>query len=211
MAGYADVMNGIVNDAREDVLESICGAYMCNVDIGEKKDEPAVITVEGMQYGTKKLLGKNVQCVTYDVAVYSCDEERARQGKKSWICIGAVPSAFGLLENEISSIRNEADAMKMVTTSLAAGFESAVKMIIQSMDKMSEKDEQRFRADIVSREELMEEMFGDIARWDDDEDEGDDGPGYDADGGCSNFERQARDEEKYYKGDYDDCGMFRPQ
>lgn len=184
MAGYADVMNGIVNEATEDVLDVVCGAYMCNVDIKDKVDEPAVITVEGMKYGTKRLLGKDVKVVTYDIAVYSCDEERARQGKKSWICIGAVPSAFGLLETEINSIKNERDANNMVTMALAAGFESAVGMVIKSMDKMSGADEQRFREDIVTREELMEEMFNGI---------------------CDD------DDEEYDEDEYDDCGMSRPQ
>ena len=168
MAGYADVMNGIVNEATEDVLDVVCGSYMCKVDIKDKIDEPAVITVDGMKYGTKRLLGKEIKCVTYDIAVYSCDEERARQGKKSWICIGAVPSAFGLLETEIDSIKTERDANNMVTMALAAGFESSVGMVIKSMDKMSEDDEQRFKEDIVTREELMEEMFNEFC---DDRDE----------------------------------------
>lgn len=158
MARYADVMKRIVNEANEDVLDVVCGAYMCTVDIGEKKNEPAVITVDGMKYGTKKLLGKDVKCVTYDIAVYSCDEERARQGKKSWICIGAVPSAFGLLENELELIKTKDDAKNMVKMALAAGFESAVKMVINKMDIMSEEDEQKFRDDIVTREELLEEF-----------------------------------------------------
>ena len=165
MAGYADVMKRIVNEANEDVLDTVCGAYMCNVDIGEKKNEPAVITVDGMKYGTKRLLGKDVKCVTYDIAVYSCDEERARQGEKSWICIGAVPSAFGLLENELDLIRTKQDAMNMVRMALAAGFESAVKMVINKMDIMSEEDEQRFRDDIVTREEL----FGEFCDADEDD------------------------------------------
>lgn len=176
MAGYADVMKGIVNEATEDVLDVVCGAYMCSVDLKDKVDEPAVITVEGMKYGTKRLLGKEIKVVTYDVAVYSCDEERARQGKKSWICIGAVPSAFGLLETEIDSIKTERDANNMVTTALAAGFESSVGMVIKSMDKMSKADEQRFKEDIVTREELMEEMFNGIC-----DDDDDDGEEYDED------------------------------
>ncbi len=171
MAGYADVMKKIVNEANEDVLDVVCGAYMCKVDLKDKKDEPAVITVEGMKYGTKRLLGKDVKCVTYDISVYSCDEERARQGKKSWVCIGAVPSAFGLLENELELIKTKQDAMNMVKMALAAGFESAVGMVIKSMDIMSDADEQKFRDDIVSREELMEEMFG--VCDDDDEDDDD--------------------------------------
>ena len=183
MAGYADVMNGIVNEATEGVLDVVCGAYMCKVDIKDKIDEPAVITVDGMKYGTKRLLGKDVKVVTYDIAVYSCDEERARQRKKSWIYIGAVPSAFGLLETEINSIKTERDANNMVTMALAAGFESAVGMVIKSMDKMPEADEQRFREDIVTREELMEEMFNGI---------------------CD-------DDEEYDEDEYDDCGMSRPQ
>lgn len=160
MAGYADVMKSIVNDANEDVLDTVCGAYICSVDISEKTNEPAVITVDGMKYGTKRLLGNDVKCVTYDIAVYSCDEERARQGEKSWICIGAVPAAFGLLENELELIKTRQDAMNMVRTALAAGFESAVNMVINTMDIMSEADEQRFRADIITREELMDEFFG---------------------------------------------------
>lgn len=202
MAGYADVMKGIVNEANESILDVVCGAYMCKVDLKDKVDEPAVITVGGMKYETKRLLGKDIKCVTYDIAVYSCDEERARQGKKSWICIGAVPSAFGLLENELELIKTKDDAKDMVKMALAAGFESAVGMAIKSMDIMSDADEQRFRNDIVSREELMEDMFGvcdDDDDYDDDEDE--DGPGYDADGGYSNFDRQARAERKYYEED----------
>lgn len=169
MASYADVMKRVVNDANEDVLDVVCGAYMCAVDIKDKVDEPAVITVDGMKYGTKRLLGKDVKCVTYDIAVYSCDEERARQGEKSWICIGAVPSAFGLLENELELIKTKQDAMNMVKMALAAGFESAVKMTIKSMDLMSDADEQKFRDDIVTHEELMEEIFEGI--YDDDEDD----------------------------------------
>jgi len=171
MAGYADVMRGIVNEATEDVLDVVCGAYMCNVDVGNKVDEPAIITIENKKYGSKRLLGKDVKVVTYDIAVYSCNEERARQGKKSWLCVNKVPSALGLLENEIDSIKTEEDAKTKVSTMLAAGFESAVGMVIKSMDKMSDADEQRFKEDIVTNDELMEEMFGDMTKWDDDEDE----------------------------------------
>ena len=176
MAGYADVMKGIVNEANESVLDVVCGAYMCKVDLKDKVDEPAVITVEGMKYGTKRLLGKDVKCVTYDIAVYSCDEERARQGEKSWICIGAVPSAFGLLENELELIKTKQDASNMVTMALAAGFESAVGMVIKSMDIMSDADEKKFRGDIVTYEELMEDALDDIAdevyeRYGEDDDE----------------------------------------
>ena len=163
MASYADVMKGIVNEANENVLDVVCGAYMCIVDLKDKKDEPAVITVEGMKYGTKRLLGKDVKCVTYDIAVYSCDEERARQGEKSWVCIGAVPSAFGLLENELELIKTKQDAMNMVKMALAAGFESAVGMTIKSMDIMSDADEQKFRDDIVTHNELIEEALNGIA------------------------------------------------
>lgn len=170
MASYADVMKRVVNEANEDVLDVVCGAYMCTVDIKDKIDEPAIITVDGMKYGTKRLLGKDVKCVTYDIAVYSCDEERARQGEKSWICIGAVPSAFGLLENELELIKTKQDAMNMVKMALAAGFESAVGMTIKSMDIMSDADEQKFRDDIVTQEEIMREIFEGIC---DDEDEDD--------------------------------------
>lgn len=186
MAGYADVMKGIVNEANENVLDVVCGAYMCKVDLKDKVDEPAVITVDGMKYGTKRLLGKNVKCVTYDIAVYSCDEERARQGKKSWICIGAVPSAFGLLENELALIKTKDDAKNMVTMALAAGFDSAVGMVIKSMDIMSDADEKKFRDDIVTREEIMEDALDDITdevyeRYgeDDDDDYEDDEDDYD--------------------------------
>ena len=179
MAGYADVMKGIVNEANESVLDVVCGAYMCKVNLKDKVDEPAIITVEGMKYGTKRLLGKSVKCVTYDIAVYSCDEERARQGEKSWICIGAVPSAFGLLENELALIKTKQDASNMVTMALAAGFESAVGMVIKSMDKMSDADEQKFRDDVVTREELMEKMFGICDDDDDYEDDEDDEDDYD--------------------------------
>lgn len=173
------MMNGIVNEATDGVLDVVCGAYMCAVDIRDKTNEPAVITVENKKYGIKRLLGKDVKLVTYDIAVYSCDEERARQGKKSWICIGKVPSAFGLLENEINSIRTKDDAIRMVTTALAAGFESAVSMVINSMDKMSVKDEQRFRDDIATNDELMEEMMREYEEnyGDDDEDEDEDEDG----------------------------------
>lgn len=172
MAGYADVMKKIVNEANEDVLDVVCGAYMCTVDYMDKVNEPAVIVADDLKYQTKKLLGKETKCATYNLTLYSCDEERARQGKKSWIAVGA--GVVGLMEYELAAIKTKQNAMDMIKMSIAAGFDSMHGLVIKSMDIMSDADEQRFKDDIVSREELMEEMFGVCDDEDDEYDEEDD-------------------------------------
>jgi hypothetical protein len=171
MAGYADVMKKIVNEANEDVLDVVCGAYMCTVDYKDKVNEPAVIVADDLKYQTKELLGKRTKNATYNLTLYSCDEERARQGKKSWIAVGT--GVVGLLEYELAAIKTKQDAMDMIKMAIAAGFDYMHGLVIKSMDIMSDADEQKFRDDIVTREELMEEMFGVCDDDDDDDDEDD--------------------------------------